>query len=90
MVGAFVGGSLWCSVHVCVDAIGQEDNWAGRGSQFGGLDALLDLVHVATFGLDGDIDVMVDSASCEARESFEVPCVEGNDQCQHDRKFKHR
>ncbi len=87
MVGAFVGGFLWHSIHVCVNAIGREDNWAGGGGRFGGLDALADLVHVAMFGLDGDIDVAVDSVGCEARESFEVPCVEGKDQCQHDEKI---
>jgi hypothetical protein len=77
VVDAFVGGFLWCSVHVCVNAIGQEDNLAGGGGRFGGSDALSDLVHVATFKLDGDIDVTADSVSCEARESFEVACVEG-------------
>jgi hypothetical protein len=88
MVGAFIGGFLWRSLHVCVDAIGWEDNQAGGGGRFGGSDALLDLVHVATFGLDGDIDVVADSVGCEARESFELPCVEGKDQCQHDGKIQ--
>ena len=81
VVGVFVGGFLWCSIHVCVNKIGLEDNWAGGGGRFGGLDALSDLVHVAMFGLDGDIDVTVDSVGCEARESFEAPCIEGKDQC---------
>jgi hypothetical protein len=81
MVGAFAGGFLQRSIHVCVDAIGREENWAGGGGRFGGSDALSDLVHVAMFGLDGDIDVTVDSVGCEARESFEAPCIEGKDQC---------
>ncbi len=51
VVGAFIGGFLWCSIHLCVNNVGQEDNQAGGGSQFGGSDALSDLVHVATFGL---------------------------------------
>jgi hypothetical protein len=67
MVGAFASGFLWCSIHVCVDEIGLEDNWAGGGGQFGGLDALSDLVYVATFGLNGDINVSADSVSCGAR-----------------------
>jgi hypothetical protein len=45
---------------------------------------------VATFGLNGGINVSADSVSCEARESFEVPCVEGKDQCRHDLKIQTR
>jgi hypothetical protein len=88
MVGAFVGGFLWCSIHVCVNKVGREDDWAGSGGRFGGSDALSDLVHVATFRLNRDINVLAYSASCEARESFEVPCIEGKDQWQHDMKIQ--
>ncbi len=90
MVGAFVGGFLWHSIHVCVNAIGREVNQAGSGGWFGGSDALSDLVHVATFGLDGDINVAENSVGCEAQESFEVPCIEGKDQSQHDGKIQTR
>ncbi len=90
MVGGFVGGFLWCSVHVSVNAISWEDDWACGGSWFGGSDALADLVHVALFGLDGDINVVVDSVGCEAQESFELPCIEGKDQCRHDGKIQTR
>jgi hypothetical protein len=88
MVGAFVGGFLWRSVHVCVVAIVRVDDRTGSGGWFGGLDALADLVLVATFGLNGDINVAADSVGCEARESFEVPCVEGKDKCQHNGKIQ--
>jgi hypothetical protein len=89
MVGAFVGGFLWCSIHVSVNAISQEDNQACGSSRFGGSDALADLVHVAPFGLNRDIDVAVGSVGCEARKLFGVPCIEGKDQCQRDGKFRH-
>ncbi len=85
-MGAFVGGFLWRSIHVSVDATGQEDDQAGNGGRFGGSDALADLAHVAPFGLNGDVNVAADSVGCEARESFEVLCIEGKDQM---RKFRH-
>ena len=80
VLGTLVGGLLGWGVHVGVDAIVRENDGDGCRCPFGGTLALPDLVHVATFGGNVDVDVATDAVDGETGESLEVTGFDGEDE----------
>ena len=67
-------------IHVGVHAIVRENNGDGRRRQFGGALDLSDLIHVASFGGNIDVNMATDAVGGEPGEPFEISGLDGQDE----------